>query len=105
MGRLRARVLVYWQQLLNGEQFDSSRDKGRPFQFVIGKKNVIKGTHLASDAMCRSLRLILPFGAGWDEGVMTMSVGERALFVISPSWAYGESGIDPVYRSLPLSSL
>jgi len=30
---------------------------------------------------------------------MTMSVGERALFVISPDWAYGASGIDPVYAS------
>jgi FKBP-type peptidyl-prolyl cis-trans isomerase len=26
-----------------------------------------------------------------------MSVGERSIFVISPDWAYGESGIDPVY--------
>jgi hypothetical protein len=32
--------------LLNDKQFDSSREKGRPFVFVIGKKNVIKGTVL-----------------------------------------------------------
>jgi hypothetical protein len=30
-----------------------------------------------------------------------MSVGERSLFVISPEWAYGESGIEPVYASPP----
>ncbi|ELR11659.1 peptidylprolyl cis-trans isomerase, FKBP-type domain containing protein [Acanthamoeba castellanii str. Neff] len=65
----------YTGTLLNDKQFDSSREKGRPFVFVIGKKNVIKG---------------------WDEGVLTMSVGERSLFVISPEWAYGESGIEPV---------
>jgi FKBP-type peptidyl-prolyl cis-trans isomerase len=70
------KVLVHYTgMLMNGKQFDSSRAKGRPFSFVIGKKNVIQG---------------------WDEGVMTMSVGERALFVISPQWAYGESGIPSV---------
>ena len=40
---------------------DSSRDKKKPFQFTIGVGQVIKG---------------------WDEGVMKMSLGERAILTI-----------------------
>lgn len=29
---------------------------------------------------------------GWDEGILTMSVGEKALFIIEPEWAYGKKG-------------
>ena len=55
----------------NGAKFDSSRDKGRPFQFVIGIGSVIKG---------------------WDEGVMKMSLGEKAILRISSDFGYGEHG-------------
>jgi FK506-binding protein 1 len=48
----------------NGAKFDSSVDKGRPFQFVIGIGQVI---------------------AGWDEGVMQMSLGEKANLKIPSS--------------------
>ena len=46
----------------NGNEFDSSRGRGRPFKFVIGIGQVIKG---------------------WDEGVMEMALGERCVLHIS----------------------
>ena len=62
--------------LTNGKKFDSSRDRGKPFKFKIGKGQVIRG---------------------WDEGVAKMSVGERAKLTCSPDYAYGESGHPGVY--------
>lgn len=58
-----------------GEQFDSSVERGEPFSFVIGKGQVIQG---------------------WDEGVMTMKVGEKRRLVIPAHLAYGSRGIPPV---------
>uniref|UniRef100_A0A915LKT7 peptidylprolyl isomerase n=1 Tax=Meloidogyne javanica TaxID=6303 RepID=A0A915LKT7_MELJA len=62
----------YILKLENGQQIDSSRDRGRPFEFTIGKGEVIKG---------------------WDEGVAKMSVGQRAKLTISSDLGYGEKGI------------
>ena len=59
----------------NGSKFDSSVDKGRPFVFRIGLGMVIKG---------------------WDEGVMQMSVGERAELTCTPDYAYGAGGYPPI---------
>jgi len=61
----------YTGTLTDGSKFDSSRDRGRPFSFTIGKGEVIKG---------------------WDEGVMQMSIGERAKLTCSPDYAYGSQG-------------
>ncbi len=61
----------YTGTLTDGTKFDSSRDRGQPFQFVIGKGQVIKG---------------------WDEGVAQMSVGQRANLTCSPDYAYGDRG-------------
>eukprot|EP00992_Anisonema_acinus_P007811 TRINITY_DN3808_c0_g1_i1.p1 TRINITY_DN3808_c0_g1~~TRINITY_DN3808_c0_g1_i1.p1 ORF type:complete len:110 (+),score=23.28 TRINITY_DN3808_c0_g1_i1:33-362(+) len=55
----------------NGQKFDSSVDRGRPFQFQIGVGQVIKG---------------------WDEGVMQMSLGEKALLKITSDFGYGARG-------------
>jgi len=55
----------------DGTKFDSSVDKGRPFKFKIGTGQVIKG---------------------WDEGVMKMSLGEKAKLLISSDYGYGSSG-------------
>ena len=52
-------------------KFDSSRDRGQPFEFTIGQGQVI---------------------AGWDKGVMRMSVGERALLKIPAAEGYGARG-------------
>lgn len=62
----------YTGWLLNGTEFDSSRRPGRtPFEFTLGKGEVIKG---------------------WDEGLATMKVGGRRQFIIPANLAYGSSG-------------
>ena len=55
----------------NGSKFDASRDRGRPFSFTIGVGQVIKG---------------------WDQGVMTMSKGEKAVLHITSDYGYGARG-------------
>lgn len=52
-------------------KFDSSRDRGTPFTFTLGKGEVIRG---------------------WDEGVMKMSLGERAILKIPAEKGYGAAG-------------
>ncbi|XP_022760051.1 peptidyl-prolyl cis-trans isomerase FKBP62-like, partial [Durio zibethinus] len=64
----------YTGTLIDGTQFDSSRDRGTPFKFTLGQGQVIKG---------------------WDEGIKTMKKGENAIFTIPPELAYGESGSPP----------
>ncbi|TNY21013.1 macrolide-binding protein FKBP12 [Rhodotorula diobovata] len=59
----------------NGAKFDSSRDRGTPFQTAIGVGRVIKG---------------------WDEGVPQLSVGQKARLICTPDYAYGERGFPPV---------
>ncbi len=54
-----------------GEKFDSSLDRGEPFQFAIGKGQVIPG---------------------WDEGVATMKVGGKRTLIIPPGLGYGARG-------------
>lgn len=55
----------------DGTKFDSSVDKGRPFSFTIGVGQVI---------------------AGWDKGVMTMSLGEKGILHIPSDQGYGARG-------------
>ena len=58
-----------------GEQFDSSRDRNKPLHFLIGVGAVIKG---------------------WDEGIMSMRLGEVATLRVSSDYGYGEKGMPPV---------
>jgi len=64
-------VVHYTGTLTDGSKFDSSRDRGKPFKFKIGKGEVIRG---------------------WDDGVAQMSVGQRAKLICSPDFAYGAKG-------------
>ncbi len=54
-----------------GKKFDSSVDRGQPFEFPIGTHRVI---------------------AGWDEGVATMKVGGKRTLIIPPELGYGARG-------------
>jgi len=54
-----------------GKQFDSSRDSGSTFDFKIGGGQVIQG---------------------WDEGLVGLCVGAKAILVIPPDMGYGEDG-------------
>jgi peptidylprolyl isomerase len=60
-----------WQNGKRGAKFDSSVDRGQPFEFRVGAGQVIKG---------------------WDEGVETMKVGGKRTLRIPSPIAYGASG-------------
>lgn len=64
-------VVHYVGTFPDGKKFDSSRDRGQPFEFPLGAHKVIP---------C------------WDEGVATMRVGGRRKLVCPPSLAYGDRG-------------
>ena len=61
----------YTGWLESGKKFDSSVDRGQPFEFVIGVGQVIKG---------------------WDEGVSTMKIGGKRKLIIPSQLAYGPRG-------------
>jgi peptidylprolyl isomerase len=61
----------YTGTLENGTKFDSSRDRGQPFQFPLGAGRVIKG---------------------WDEGIASMKIGGQRKLIIPPDLGYGSRG-------------
>jgi peptidylprolyl isomerase len=64
-----------YQDGKKGAKFDSSLDRGQPFEFPIGTGRVIKG---------------------WDEGVATMKIGGKRTLIIPPALGYGARGAGSV---------
>jgi FKBP-type peptidyl-prolyl cis-trans isomerase FkpA len=71
----RTAVVHYTGWLTDGKKFDSSRDRGTPFDFQLGAGQVI---------------------LGWDQGVAGMKVGGQRKLVIPADLGYGAAGAPPV---------
>jgi len=65
----------YTGTLPDGSKFDSSLDRGQPFEFTLGQGRVIKG---------------------WEQGVLGMKVGGKRQLIIPPDLGYGARGFPPV---------
>ena len=65
----------YTGYLEDGTKFDSSYDRNKPFSFVLGRGQVIKG---------------------WDEGVALLKKGSKAILRIPPDIAYGPRARGPI---------
>lgn len=67
----------YTGTLEDGTKFDSSHDRGRPFQVVIGTGKVIKG---------------------WDQGIIGMKAGGKRTLHVPAHLAYGERQVGNIIK-------
>lgn len=74
--------MMYKGTLEDGTKFDSSYDRGTPFEFTIGKGQVI---------------------AGWDQGLLGMCIGEGRKLTIPSTLAYGSQRVGPIPAGSTLS--
>lgn len=73
-----ALLIVQYEGFLDdGTKFDSSLDKGKPFQFVFGTGRVIKG---------------------WDQGLVGMKEGGKRKLFVPAHLAYGERQMGNLIR-------
>jgi peptidylprolyl isomerase len=71
----RTVVVHYHGWLADGTTFDASRPRGEPFEFVLGRGEVIKG---------------------WDEGVAGMKVGGARRLIVPPDLGYGDQAMGKI---------
>jgi len=68
-------VVHYTGTFENGQKFDSSLDRGTPFEFTLGNHSVIEG---------------------WEQGMLGMKIGEKRKMFIPYELGYGEGGYGPI---------
>ena len=72
-------VKVYYTGYLeDGTKFDSAYDKGRPFEFRLGKQTVI---------------------TGWEAVVSGLEVGQKVIVKIPPKYGYGDKAVGPIPKN------
>ena len=71
----RGVTVHYAGWLADGTQFDSSKEKDDPFEFTLGKAEVMRG---------------------WEEGLPGMKVGGKRRLTVPPELAYGQAGAGDV---------
>lgn len=67
----RTVVVQYTGTLTDGTKFDSSVDRGQPYEFRLGTDSIIRG---------------------WNEGILSMHVGGKRKLIIPPELGYGAQG-------------
>jgi len=67
-------IVDYYGMLMDGTTFDNSISRGSPFEFPLGRQQVI---------------------AGWDEALSNVKVGTKAVIFLPPNLAYGPNGAPP----------